>query len=183
LIERSNAAMADETLHAKLAFAIASRYAGHEIGPGPLNIDGALAQSSFRDILVTTIREGCIGETVAAIEATESLEYVEDPVVRRALERIAADETRHAELAWQFVAWALEQGGDDARHLAETEFARAAERGGEADFQPTRAERTLLEGGILPARLRRIVHAETVHHVILVCAEALLARSRGVRAA
>src|SRR5262249_38820263 len=67
LVERSNAALADETLHAKLAFAIASAYAGRAIGPGPLDIVGALSQSSFRDILVTTIREGCIGETIAAV--------------------------------------------------------------------------------------------------------------------
>ena len=43
LVERSNAALADETLHAKLAFAIASGYAGRAIGPGPLAIDGAFA--------------------------------------------------------------------------------------------------------------------------------------------
>src|SRR5262249_52170734 len=121
LVERSNLAMADETAHAKIAFSLASRFARHDIGPGPLDIDGALSQSSFHDILVTTIREGCIGETVAAIEAAEALEYVQDPAARRALERIAADEARHAELAWQFVGWVLERGGDEARKIAETE--------------------------------------------------------------
>ena len=143
--------MADETVHAKLAFAFASAYAGHEIGPGPLDIEGALSQSSFRDILVTTIREGCIGETIAAIEAAEALEHVQDAAVRHALERIAADETRHAELAWKFVAWALERGGEEARNIAATEFARASERKPEADFEPTRKEAVLLAAGIFPS--------------------------------
>jgi hypothetical protein len=183
LVELSNQAMADETVHAKLAFTLASGYAGHVIGPGPLDIDGALERCTFRDILVTTIREGCIGETVAAIEAAEALEHVEDSAARRALERIAADEARHAELAWKFVAWALEQGGEEARTVAAMEFAGANECEAEANFEPTRAESALLAAGIVPERLRRIVRAEAMQRVVGVCAEALLEGSKGALAA
>jgi len=35
--------------------------------------------------------------------------------VRRALTRIAADEAAHAELAWRFVRWAIDAGGDEVR--------------------------------------------------------------------
>jgi hypothetical protein len=184
LVERSNAAMADETHHAKLAFAIASRYAGREIGPGALDIDGALEQSSLRDILVTTIREGCIGETVAAIEASEAFEHAEDPCIRRALERIAADETRHAELAWQFVRWALDHGGDEVRRICEAEFERATDRapGGRCDADT--CEDVLLAAGIVPERIHRMVYADTVNDVVRVCARRLLSRfSHGARAA
>ena len=38
-----------------------------------------------------------------------------NPAVRAALHTIIRDETRHAELAWQTLAWALAAGGDEAR--------------------------------------------------------------------
>jgi hypothetical protein len=174
LIERSNSAMADETLHAKLAFALASAYAGCDVGPGPLAIDGAFSRSSFDDILVAAIREGCIGETVAAIEATAAAEHAADPDVRRVLERIAADEARHAELAWQFVRWAVERSADDARRLAEREFALAREQAARPAPLTTLADRWLLAGGIVPDQLRRVLRAEALESVILVCARALL---------
>ena len=68
-------------------------------------------EGSFEEILINVIREGCIGETVAAVEAAEALEHAVDPMVRDALARIAKDELRHADLAWQFVRWALDRGG------------------------------------------------------------------------
>jgi hypothetical protein len=53
------------------------------------------------------IIEGCIGETVSAARAELELEGCTDPAVRRVLTAIARDERRHAQLAWQFVGWAL----------------------------------------------------------------------------
>jgi hypothetical protein len=43
--------------------------------------------------------EGCVRETFAALVATWQAEHARDRVVRDAMRRIAADETRHAELA------------------------------------------------------------------------------------
>jgi hypothetical protein len=106
LVEETTRAMHDETVHAKLAFSLASAYAGEAIGPGPLPIDGAMAPASFDAIVRLTIREGCIGETVAALEAQAALENEADPVVARVLARIVDDETRHALLAFRFVQWA-----------------------------------------------------------------------------
>jgi hypothetical protein len=184
LIERSNAAMRDETHHAKLAFSIASAYAGHDVGPGPLDVTGALEGGSLREILINVVREGCIGETVAAVEAAEALEHAVDPVVRNALARIAKDELRHADLAWQFVRWAIEIGDDALREVVtrELDIARAS-------FTRIQARATgiddhsLLAGGILPAALKREVHATTFERVVLVCAHALLDRSEDLPAA
>jgi hypothetical protein len=64
---------------------------------------------SLADIIELVIVEGCIGETSAALEALEAAEAETDPVLRSAYARIAADEQRHAELAFRFVRWALEQ--------------------------------------------------------------------------
>jgi hypothetical protein len=125
LVSDSARAMADETRHAELAFGLASTYAGRALGPGPLDIDAALTAVSLADVVRLTFREGCIGETVATLEAGRALEREDDEVVRGVLTQIIADETRHAELAWRFVQWALHQ---DARAVAEVvrdELARA----------------------------------------------------------
>jgi hypothetical protein len=123
LIRDSNAAAADETKHAELCFALASEYLGEPVGPGSLKIDGALDGLSLEELVVTAIAEGCIGETVAAVEAAEQLAHASDPRVRAVLARISEDETRHAELAWRFVAWALERD-PSLRSVVEREFAR-----------------------------------------------------------
>jgi hypothetical protein len=176
LIERSNAAQRDETLHAKLAFGIASAYTGRDIGPGPLDIRGALEAGSLQEIVVNVIREGCIGETVAAVEAAEALEHAVDPAVRDALARVAHDELTHADLAWRFVRWALDQGGEALRDVVRKELERARPQPAAVELDGE-ARTVLLMGGILPPSLKREVHATTLEQVVRVCARALLSES------
>lgn len=109
LVEACTQALADETAHTKLCFGIASAYAGRPVGPGALDIAGSLDVTSLGDIVDLVIAEGCFGETSAALEALEAAETASDPVIRAAYSQIAADEQRHAELAFRFVRWALEQ--------------------------------------------------------------------------
>jgi hypothetical protein len=101
-----------ETAHTKLCFQLASAYAGRALGPGPLDIDGSLTVTSLEAIVDLVLAEGCIGETSAALEALESADAASDPIIRAAYARIAADEQRHAELAFRFVRWALEQDAE-----------------------------------------------------------------------
>jgi hypothetical protein len=122
LIGDAQRAASDEVEHAKLCFALASRYAGRSLGPGALSIEGALAAVSLTDLAVATVREGCVGETMSAVLAGERLERARDTEVRAALGRIAADETRHAELAWRTVAWAIARGGDAVRESVRLGF-------------------------------------------------------------
>ncbi|HMI89181.1 MAG TPA: hypothetical protein VK550_34115 [Polyangiaceae bacterium] len=177
LIEAANAAIADETTHAQLAFSMASAYADRPVGPGALCIEGALEASSLRDVLVATIREGCLGETVSAIQATEVRQCVTDPALRAVLTTIADDETRHAQLSWRFVQWALGRGDEALEQTARDEFERLR-----ADVDPAplptldARELELLAGGAMPERLGAHIRSECVKHVILPCAEALLAR-------
>jgi hypothetical protein len=136
LVSATQRAMADEIQHAKMCFALASAYAGQTVGPGPLAIDGALGEVRWEQVLALVVREAMVGETTAAVEAREALAHVTDRVVFGVLERIAHDETRHAELGWRFAAWAIEQGGDAARDIVRAEIAEAkdrAERLGSAD--------------------------------------------------
>jgi hypothetical protein len=110
LVVASNRAMADETEHARLAFALASAFLGREVGPGGLRIDGALDDAGLDAFVATLLREGCIGEARAAVEARELLEVTSDAATRNVLAIIAADETRHAELAWRTLGWLLASG-------------------------------------------------------------------------
>lgn len=110
LVVASQHAMAEETTHARLAFALASAYAGRELGPGALAVEGSLDGDDVDAFVATLLREGCIGETRAAVEAREELEKTSDPVVRAVLATIARDETRHAELAWRTLAWLVSSG-------------------------------------------------------------------------
>lgn len=109
LVEGCTAALADETAHAKLCFALASCYAGHDIGPGPLDISNSLTTPTLAGVVDLVLAEGCFGETSAALEALELADAATDPVIVEAYSRIARDEQRHAELAFRFVCWALER--------------------------------------------------------------------------
>jgi hypothetical protein len=124
LVRDAQAAMSDETDHTLLCFALASAYAGRSIGPGRLSLTSALDAQDDRMILITTIREGCIGETLAAIEAAEAAAHAEDPAVRAVLAQIAVDEERHALLAWRYVAWAI-AGSPELAAVASAELEAA----------------------------------------------------------
>lgn len=107
LVEACTQALADETDHARLCFRLASGYAGHAVGPGPLDITGSLTGASLADVVDLVIAEGCYGETIATLDAQDAAEEATDPVIGAAFRRIAEDEQRHAELAFRFLRWAL----------------------------------------------------------------------------
>ena len=110
LIREAIAAAADEVRHTELALDLASRVAGRRLELGALAIDDALTDiDDLRAAVCAAVREGCIDETLAAHEALCLARVAEDAQVVAVLERIAADEARHAALAWRFVAWAIEQ--------------------------------------------------------------------------
>jgi hypothetical protein len=126
LVRASQQAMDDELGHARLAFGLASAYGARAIGPGPLGIEGALDGFDPREVVSTLIREGCIGETLAALEATSALEDAVDPAVRAVLHTIEREELRHAELAWRTLAW-LVSTRRVRRDVVEREFETAQE--------------------------------------------------------
>ena len=54
-----------------------------------------------------TVDDGCIGETIGALEAKEGAHAAEAPVLARAYQTIADDEACHAALAFRIVQWAV----------------------------------------------------------------------------
>jgi hypothetical protein len=149
LVADATRAMADETRHARLCFGLASRYAGHDVGPGPLDVGGALGAVTLLDVVELVVDEGCVGETAAALEAAWDAETAADPVERDVLSVIAEDEARHAALAVQFVAWAAHR---DARVLERV--AHQLERA-RATASDTPARRAALDA-ILPSVFERV---------------------------
>jgi hypothetical protein len=59
--------------------------------------------------------EGCVRETFGAALALWQAGRAADPEIRSAMSTIADDETRHAELAWDFAAWLEPQLTDAER--------------------------------------------------------------------
>jgi hypothetical protein len=179
LVRLASEAMQDEILHAEDCFALARRSLERPLGPGPLALDGAFAQSDLESIVLRAVAEGCIGETVAAMEAAEALAHCEDAAARPVLERIAADETRHAELAWRFVAWALERGPLSLRGAVQRGFADARAAAMADASSPAPEEQALARHGLLGATTRRALHRRVLSEVIDPCAVALLLRASG----
>jgi hypothetical protein len=175
LVRDAQQALGDEIAHAELCFDLATAYAGHAIQPGPLPMAGALDHHGFDDIVERAIAEACIGETIAAVEAAEAREHAADPEVRRVLERIAADETRHAALGFKFLRWAL-SGVAPAVHerlcrvaveLAQLELEHSIDDSGP----------DLLAHGVLTGELRREVRCAAVTELVLPLLRELSVRS------
>jgi hypothetical protein len=111
LVAGAHAAALDEIRHAQVAFELASAYAGEALQP--VRFDDAARMSaagSLADLAIETLLDGCINETIAAVEAETAGEHAADPAVASALREIADDEARHAELAWRIVAWCVRTG-------------------------------------------------------------------------
>ncbi len=167
LVSETARAIDDERRHATLCFALASAYAGEAIGPGALDIEGALTTPELGHSLSTAIREGCIGETVAALEAAELAERAFDPLLTQVFAGIAGDEKRHAELAWKFVKWAVSEHPELAVVIsAELERAqRELELFEPLTNAPAAAQ--LARAGVAPAALKAAVRAEALRRIVV----------------
>jgi hypothetical protein len=129
-------------------------------------VDDAQTSGELLDVVRLVIAEGCVGETVAALEASFAAGEAVDPEMRRALETIADDETRHAALAFRFVAWAAERDPRVAplfeRSVAEaralpTELPRCA---------PNERARRLARHGLLDEASRREARRRALNEVV-----------------
>jgi hypothetical protein len=172
LVLAAQGATAEETTHARLAFALASAYGGVPVGPDALALDGAMDGFDLESFVATLLHEGCIGETVAAIEAREALDRARDPAVREVLTTIARDEQRHAELAWRTLTWLVGQGRV-SRSVVHCTLARALDDiAGALRAHPTDSD--LVFHGIVGDAERRELRKSALERVITPCARALL---------
>jgi len=158
-------ALADEVRHAEAAFSLASRLAGRDVGPGPLPLGGVRIETSPEALLRTLFREGCLGETVAALEAGAGARLALDPVVRRLLSTIERDEGEHAALAWKVAAWLVNRLGDQGAKILRYEWARACATD-VANLDAGGAGDDLSSHGLLPAGARAALRREALSSIV-----------------
>ena len=176
LLEASHQAALDEIRHARHAFALASAYAGSPVGPGAFPYDEvAFRAPELEAVVRATVSEGCVGETLAAAEAEAASEVAQVPCVRQVLAGIAQDESRHAALAFRFVAWAAAQYPQRVRQPISEQFEQTIELHRVAAVLQGTQDRELRAHGILPATERRELRLKTLSDVIRPAQRALCA--------
>lgn len=167
LLEDAHRAALDEIKHAELCFSLASIYAGQSIGPGPLPVDDrALTGWDLQSVALGTVEEGCVGETIAALEAQAAAELAQDEAVRAVQLRIHDDEARHAELAWRFVRWAVQVGGAPLQAALRATFEQTIERFEGAAPLESIHEQRLEAHGILSERRKQALRRQIVSEVV-----------------
>jgi hypothetical protein len=123
LLAQIQSATADEVRHAEAVARLVAEHGGRCRPPARRPHTARQA----REIAIENAVEGCVRETWAALLAAHQAGHAEDPRVRAVMRPIAADEARHAELAWAIDAWlcglldpAARAEVDAARHSAAT---------------------------------------------------------------
>jgi hypothetical protein len=178
LVAAAQRAAVDEVEHARIAYGLASAYAGRALGPGPLDL-GALQIAVDRGGLMRSlIEEACVGETVGVAEALALAARAADPELARVHRRIADDEQRHAELAWRTLAWLLDEADAATLRLAAGWFDDAVAL---AAREPEPTEPARPELGLLGARELGAVRRQALREVVTPCAAALLRSPRRAR--
>lgn len=128
LLADAQRALGEEIGHGRAFFGLASAYGGDDVGPGALDIRDALATSTdLASIAFGVATEGCIGETISALQLNVAARRTRDPQLRAMLIAIAEEELEHAELAWRTLGWLLRQGDDVARERVANAFANATD--------------------------------------------------------
>lgn len=187
LVAAAAQALDDERRHAEACFALASRYGGGPVGPGPLDVGSALGATDLESCVLSALHEGCVGETLAALEAAEAAEHCADESTRAVLRRIAAEEAQHAALAWRFLAWALPRCSASTVDRVRAAFAAALS----AAMEPSPPARIgafdrqaesggeLLPFGIVSPALGAELRRRSAVEALLPCAELLLGSLEG----
>lgn len=182
LVAAAQEAMGDEVRHAQICFSLASDYQGESVGPSPLPMGAPWSARSAVDLAVAVAFEGCIHETISALLAAAERDAATEPAIQVALSVIAADETRHAELAWRALAWLLEIGGEPVARAVEQVFNRPLDQGPrEAPIDGVDAA-LLAAHGCLSPQEKRALSERSMREVVLPCARALL-RAQAARSA
>jgi hypothetical protein len=134
-------AMLDEVAHAyevaQLARAFGAEVVAAQLRETPLR--------SLLELALDNAQEGCVRETFGALLATYQAQVAEDARVRTALARIAEDETRHAALSWQLMAWITPRlAAHEREAVAAARREARARLEQESDFGLSAAERRAL---------------------------------------
>jgi len=181
----------DETALSAACLDLARRYGAPECSlPIASRREGGLDPQRLtagRDELVLgTLRRGCIAATVESSWAREALEHCQEPAAREVLLQLQHGRARTAQLSWRFLGWALrgafcavtpQSGGNELADQVRVAVLTAL--GTRAAPAPlSQAERQLLRHGVLGSAQRLAIEQRVLREVVLPCMENALARAR-----
>src|SRR6218665_147845 len=102
------ASAVDEVMHTDVSTRLARRFGATPPRP---QVETRPPRPLF-EVALENIVEGCTRETYGALVAHYQALHARDAEIRGVMERIAEDETRHAELSWAIDRWAHERLSD-----------------------------------------------------------------------
>jgi hypothetical protein len=123
LVDAARRSARDETRHARVMTRLAR---AHGCEP-PRPFVARTPRRALVDMAVENAREGCVRETFGALLATWQSAHARDRRVASAMKRIAADETRHAALAWAVADWMAPRLDAKGRRRVASERRKAAD--------------------------------------------------------
>ena len=104
LIQRCRDSAADEVVHADLFDALLRR---EGIEPPPVDADPCAP--SPLDVAIHNATEGCVSESFGALLGAYQAQHARDPEIRSIFSRLASDELRHGQLAWDLHFYLLDE--------------------------------------------------------------------------
>jgi hypothetical protein len=180
LLHGAGRALLDETAISAACLELARRYGGAEVVLTPVPRRTAAAAGDRDELLLSTLRRGCIAATVESSCAREALEHCQEPAAREVLRQIEHGRARTAQLSWRFLSWALRGTGPElADQVRVAVLGALGTQWKTAALSP--AERQLLRHGVLGAQQRMAVEQRVLRDVVLACMENALARARSPR--
>ncbi|TKC98730.1 ferritin-like domain-containing protein [Polyangium fumosum] len=175
LVRAAHEAALDEVRHARLSLSLAAAYRGAPVAPRGLPEALSLPlDEGLRELAVSTVIEGAVGETLAAVLAAEQAERASDPAVRRVLASIAEDEARHAELAFRIISFTIAAGGAPVRDAVARAFRDAAGRLPPPPAEPQLAPAVAAAHGHVPCADARAAFVRAMDEVVMPLGRALV---------
>ena len=171
LLADTQRAASDEVEHARMAYAVASTYAGRSIGPDALDLADVRIETDRDTVLRGLIEEACVGEAIGVAEALAYADAAEDPTIAALLTRVADEEQRHAALAWRALRWMLHGANERTLGIAREAFERATQN---MRREPVVRGPVAREHGLWSAAQIASVRRHALDEVVLPCARALL---------
>lgn len=126
LVVRSREAARDEVRHARQTRALAASFGAEAPDRRLRSRPRRRRVPGLVDLLVENAVEGCVRETFGALMAHVQAALATDHGARRTMAEVAADESRHAALAWAIHAWGVENVSPEDRARIEDARRRAA---------------------------------------------------------
>lgn len=109
MINESFLCAQEEMEHARLSFLLAAAYSSDDVPLAPKKYENhtVIIDSDIESLLISTLKEGCLSETMGAFQAAKKALNKKKELVKYVWSKIAIDEAYHASYAWRVVQWLI----------------------------------------------------------------------------